>query len=64
MATTPNAQPAAKAASTTNTMGACHSTPKNQRTEAGCWLFSAKAKRVKNTDALRIQMISRIRVEF
>ena len=36
MASTPRAQPAANTTSTTITIGACHSTPKNQRTLAGC----------------------------
>ena len=64
MATTPKALPAAKAASTTNTMGARHSTPKNHFTEATCWLLSAKANKVKNTKALRVQLISRIPSAF
>ena len=47
LSTTPAAQPAAKVTSTTSTIGAWVETPKNQWSTTVCWLFSAKAKRVK-----------------
>ena len=60
----PSAQPAANTTSTTMTIGACHSTPKNQRTLACCWLFSANAKSVKKRRALKSQTRIRIRARF
>jgi hypothetical protein len=33
-------------------------------TEAECWLFKAKANRVKNTRALRVQRMSRMLAGF
>ena len=51
MTSTPSAIPAEKAASTTNTSGACQTVPKKKYTDTTCWLFSAKAKRVKKTAA-------------
>jgi len=43
----PARSPKANAASTTSTSGARHSMPKKKCTVASCWLFSAKANRVK-----------------
>src|SRR5450830_310015 len=44
------------AASTTNTSGARHWVPKKKWTVASCWLFSAKANRVKKMAALSSHM--------
>jgi hypothetical protein len=49
---TPSESPAAKATNTTSTNGACQSVPKKKFTDTTCWLFSEKAKRVKNRAAL------------
>src|SRR5436190_8295246 len=49
-----------KAPSTMKTIGARHSVPKNQRTPASCWLFSANAKRVKKMKARKSQTKIRI----
>jgi len=38
----------AKAVSTTSTIGARHCVPKKKCSTVSCWLFSAKANRVKN----------------
>jgi len=64
MASAPKAQPAAKVTSTTITMRACHSTPKNQRTVVTCWLFSAKANKVKKISALKAQTRTRMLARF
>ena len=64
MASTPSAQPAANTTSTTMTIGACHSTPKNQRTLALCWLFSANANSVKKISALKAQTRMRMAAGF
>jgi len=45
-------KPQAKVTSTTSTRGACHTVPKKKCTATVCWLFSAKAKRVKKMAAL------------
>ncbi|KRC16531.1 hypothetical protein ASE28_06110 [Acidovorax sp. Root219] len=52
MPSTPTMRPAEKAVSTTSTSGARHCVPKKKCTVASCWLFSAKAKRVKKMAAL------------
>src|SRR5512145_707988 len=52
MPSAPIARPPANAASTTRTSGAVHDVPKKKCTVASCWLFSAKANRVKKMAAL------------
>src|ERR1700744_3113918 len=52
MPSAPTTMPPAKAASTTRTSGARQEAPKKKLTVASCWLFSAKAKRVKKMAAL------------
>ena len=64
MANTPTAQPAAKMASTTITMRALHSMPKNHRTVTVCWLFSAKANSVKKMKARKTQLRMRMLRRF
>src|SRR6218665_2057692 len=52
MPSTPAIRPRPKADSTTRTRGARHCVPKKKCTVTSCWLFSAKAKRVKKMAAL------------
>ena len=56
MTKTPSTRPQAKAASTTNTKGACHTVPKKKLTATVCWLLSAKAKSVKKMAAFSSQV--------
>src|SRR5450830_525669 len=56
MPSTPAITPSVNAASTTNTSGARHWVPKKKWTVASCWLFSAKANRVKKMAALSSHM--------
>ena len=52
------ATPAVKAVNTTSTSGVRHCVPKKKCTVASCWLFSAKANRVKKMAALSIHLSS------
>jgi len=64
IAITPIALPAANAASTTITIGACHCVPKKPLITALCWLFSANANSAKKTKARSSQMKTRMRHRF
>ena len=58
MPSTPAVRPRAKAASTTRTCGAVQSWPKKKCTVTSCWLFRAKASRVKKMAARSIHFSS------